>query len=162
MKIPCLVLLLVCLLMVSCEQQAELKSGQPPPGFSLYDLQGNLVHFPRDFEGKVVAIRFWADWCPYCKTEMGEIETVYREYRNRGFVILALNVAQSKDRAAKFIGKLQISYPVLLDSDSEATRKYKVVGLPTTYFVDRHGTLQNKILGEAELNTFRDMVEQLL
>ena len=162
MKIHVITLLLACLFINGCDKPVELEAGHPAPAFTLYDLQGNLLRFPEDFTGKVVAIRFWADWCPYCQTEMDEIEAVYREYGPRGFVILALNVAQTKAQAQKFIDKLNISYPVLLDVDSQATKNYHVVGLPTTFFVNRSGILQNKLLGEAELQVFREMVNTIL
>jgi peroxiredoxin len=126
--------------------------------FQLQDLQGNEVSFPQAFTGHVVVIRFWADWCPFCESEMQAIEPVYRKYLQKGLTILAVNVRQDRDTAAAFIEKLGVSYNVLLDSDGETARAYGVIGLPTTFILDRQGRLHTRIIGESTAQ----LLEQIL
>jgi cytochrome c biogenesis protein CcmG/thiol:disulfide interchange protein DsbE len=57
----------------------------------------------------VVAIRFWADWCPYCRKEMAELQPVYARLHRRGLEILAVNVAQDADTARRFVEPLGIT-----------------------------------------------------
>jgi peroxiredoxin len=117
---------------------------------------------PQGVVGQVVAIRFWADWCPFCDKEMRDIEQVYRELSDRGLRVLAVNVGQDKQTAQRFVKRLGISYTTLLDPDSETARSYGVLGLPTTFFIDRQGLVHSKILGESDAAVFRQAVEPLL
>jgi cytochrome c biogenesis protein CcmG, thiol:disulfide interchange protein DsbE len=144
-----LILLLVLLsLLPGCGEEAPaLRKGAPTPAFSLALLDGGSLRFPEDLRGKPVIIRFWADWCPFCKTEMRDIEPLFRANHERGLVILAINVRQDRARAAAFIKELGISYPVLLDQDGAVARAYGVSGLPTTLILDREGRLQGRIIG---------------
>nr|WP_178941498.1 TlpA disulfide reductase family protein [endosymbiont of Lamellibrachia barhami] len=132
------------------------------PGFILDRLESGSLDFPNALRGKVVAIRFWADWCPFCESEMKNIEPVYRQKQERGLVILAINVRQDRKTAAAFIRKLNISYDVLLDRDGEVARRYGVIALPTTFIVDRQGNLHTRILGESTSKLFHKIVEELL
>jgi cytochrome c biogenesis protein CcmG, thiol:disulfide interchange protein DsbE len=141
---------------------AGLVKGEAPPRFDLQRLDGEVMHFPEDFAGQVVVIRFWADWCPFCEGEMKAIEPVYRKYRDRGLRILALNVRQDRDTAAAFIDKLGISYDALLDQEGAVARAYGVIGLPTTFILDRQGHLATRILGESSAELFEQIVSDRL
>ena len=163
-RIPLAILSTLLLLLVSgCdEDRPTLARGQPLPGFSLQRLEGGTLDFPADLQGKLVAIRFWADWCPFCETEMRDIEPVYRQYKDRGLVILAVNVRQDRATAQRFIEKLGISYDVLLDSEGTLARAYGVSGLPTTFIADRTGRLHTRIIGESTPELFEKIIRELL
>jgi cytochrome c biogenesis protein CcmG, thiol:disulfide interchange protein DsbE len=141
-------------------------NGQPTPAFQATSLSGGNVKVPGDFSGKgagkVVAIRFWADWCPYCRKEMAELQPVYARLHGRGLEILAVNVAQDRDTAQRFIEPLGIRYPVLLDPEGVTARAYGVQALPITFLLDRHGVVRGKIVGEATPEVFERRVEELL
>jgi cytochrome c biogenesis protein CcmG, thiol:disulfide interchange protein DsbE len=153
----------VTLVLVACGEEAnKLENHQPAPAFALPDLDGKTLHFPQDLQGQVVALRFWADWCPFCAPEMRDIEPIYREWRDRGLRVLAINVHQDRVTAARFVARLGISYPVLLDEDGALARRYGVTGLPTTFVIDRTGRLHTRIIGEAAPQLFEKIVKELL
>lgn len=155
--------LLIVLAVVGCDKPApKLQGGDPARPFAAERLDGSRVRLPEDLAGKVVVVRFWADWCAFCKQEMQDVEAVYRARRDQGLVVLAVNVGQSRDTAAAFTGKLGVTYDVLLDPDSAVARLYGVTGLPTTFFIDRKGVVRAKILGESDKAVFARMVEDLL
>jgi peroxiredoxin len=143
-------------------KKAQLRIGDPPPAVTLSDLKGNKVNMPADFKGKVVVIRFWADWCPKCAEEMPVIDTIYKKYKDKGLVVLAVNTGQTKEKAEAFINNLNVSYPALLDTDTSIAKRYGVIGLPTTFIIDRSGAIKEKILGEADRNAFEKSVSGLL
>jgi len=148
--VPVLVLFLAVALLGGCGGESpRLAKGEPTPSFELATLSGNRVAFPADFEGEVVAVRFWADWCPFCEGEMRAIEPVYRKHRGQKLRILAVNVRQDRATAAAFVEPLGITYEVLLDEDGAVARAYGVSGLPTTFLIDRRGRLAARILGES-------------
>jgi peroxiredoxin len=152
-------LLISLLMLVACgDAPQHLKNGDPAPGFVLEKLQGDQSRFPEQFKGQVVALRFWADWCPFCESEMRQLEPVYRKYRDKGLTILAVNVRQDRETAAAFVGKLNISYDTLLDFEGEVARSYGVNGLPTTFIIDAEGVLRSRILGESTPEVFEQAI----
>lgn len=158
-----LCLVVLTLPLASCGERApRLQAGDPAPAFQAIDLDGRRIEFPADYDSRVVAIRFWADWCPFCEDEMTAIEPVYRRLEAQGLRVLAVNVGQNRDTAAAFVRNLGLSYDVALDERSETARRYGVIGLPTTFFVDRTGRVRSKILGESDRTTFERMVQDLL
>jgi len=158
-----ILLLAGALLLSACgEKAATLHNGEPAPAFALPDLQGNTLTFPDDLQGPVTVIRFWADWCPFCKTEMKALEPAYQALKAKGVRILAINVRQDRATAASFIDKLGISYEVLLDEEGEVARRYGVLGLPSTFFVDGKGLLRTRIIGESTPEDFTSVVNELL
>jgi peroxiredoxin len=159
---PLLVLTFALLLGGCGDEGPRLENGQAAPGFELKRLGGGTLAFPADLDGRVVAVRFWADWCPFCEEEMRDIEPLYRRYRDRGLVVLAVNVRQDPETAARFIERLGLSYQVVLDREGAVARRYGVIGLPTTFFVDREGRLVTRILGESTPDVFERIVRDLL
>jgi len=154
--------LLTAFLLGACDGETpRLAKGEPTPGFQLPRLSGGSLAFPADLEGRIVAIRFWADWCPFCESEMRSIEPIYLAYKDRGLSILAVNVRQDRVTAAAFVAPLGISYEVLLDEDGAVARAYGVSGLPTTFLVDRQGSLSRRILGESTPDVFERVVKGL-
>lgn len=155
---------LVFFFLITCGCDSEshrLKTGDPAPDFTLTDLDGNSVRLA-ELRGQVVALRFWADWCPYCKDEMKALEPVHQRLQHRDLRLLAVNVGQDRETAERFVHRLELSYPALLDPESAVARRYGVIGLPTTVFIDRGGRVRGKILGESDALTFERMVEDLL
>lgn len=157
-------LLLILPILTACDgaPTAMPRSGEAAPAFRAERLTGGTLSVPHDLQGRVLAIRFWADWCPYCKTEMQALEAIYRRLQPLGLEILAVNVAQDRDTVAAFLRSLDIGYPVLLDPDGAVARRYGVKALPMTWLVDRQGRLAGKILGEATPEAFEAQVRPLL
>jgi cytochrome c biogenesis protein CcmG, thiol:disulfide interchange protein DsbE len=138
------------------------ENGRPAPSFQAVDLTGNPVSVPGDYPGKVLAVRFWADWCLYCRKEMAELQPVYAHLRGRDLEILAVNVAQDRETVRRFVTRLGIAYPVLLDPEGAIARGYGVKALPVTVLLDRRGVVRGRIVGEASPQVFEDKVTGLL
>jgi peroxiredoxin len=156
--------LLALFLLAGCSADLPqaVKNGLPAPAFSAQTLEGQTVNFPADFKGKVVALRFWADWCPYCGPEMRDIEPIYRRLKSRGLEVVALNAGQGPDAVAKFLHNTTVGYPVLMDQSVKAVGLYGVVGLPYTYLIDRDGIVRGRIAGETTAEVFERQVTALL
>lgn len=155
--------LLLLALLAGCEQELPMiKNGASAPQFILERLDGARARFPEQYQGQVVVLRFWADWCPYCHSEMQALEPFYRQYRGQGLAILAINVMQPPETVRTFIEKLDISYEALLDRQGEVMRRYQVVGLPTTYLIDRKGVVRARIIGESTPEALTQALSGLL
>ncbi|MEJ2708381.1 MAG: redoxin domain-containing protein [Anaerolineales bacterium] len=140
------------------------RQGFSAPDFTLQTLDGETVRLS-DLRGQPVLINLWASWCPPCKAEMPAFERVYGDYHDKGFQILAVNATNQDNlnNAIQFVQDYELSFPILLDTDGEVSRQYQLNSLPTSFFVDRNGIIQQVIVGgpmsEALL---RIRVEQLL
>ena len=153
----------LAVILAACSDQPppQLGHGDSPPVFETVGLDGTNVHFPADFAGRAVVVRFWADWCKFCAGEMKAMEPIYQRYRSRNIEVLAVNAGQDRATAAAFIAKLGISYPALLDEEAAIARRYSVVGLPTTYFIGRDGKIAAKQIGEMSAEAFEQRLAAL-
>lgn len=162
-RAPWLIGSLIAALVSGCgDTTPPLTKGEPTPPFALITLSHRTITLPTDLRGQVVAIRFWADWCPFCKGEMRALEPVYLAHRDQGLRLLAINVRQDRETAAAFVAPLGITYEVLLDEDGAVARAYGVTGLPTTFILDREGRLAARILGESTPEVFEQVIKGLL
>jgi peroxiredoxin len=117
------------------------------PDFALPALSGEEIRLA-DFKDKVVLINFWATWCGPCRDEMPSMEQLWRRFKDRDFVILAISLDKgNKSQVNTFIRKLSLTYPVLLDPKEYASDRYKLFGLPTSYLIGRNGKITGKVAG---------------
>ena len=123
---------------------------QPAADFRLPSLSGGEVSLA-DFRGRLVLLNFWATWCEPCRREMPGLEHLARRYRDRGLTVLAINEDDDGGaRAARFVARYALTYPVLLDRDSAVGRRYGVRALPMSYLIDAQGRMLPAIAGARE------------
>jgi peroxiredoxin len=120
--------------------------GKEAPGFAYQDLDGNARRLA-DSKGKVVMLRFWADWCPPCSREFPLIEQAYQEMRDKGLEVIAVNVKQPEARVQDYIRNFQLSFTIALDRDGKITEQYNVKGIPMNFIINRDGILKQVIVG---------------
>ncbi|CAN7284572.1 redoxin domain-containing protein [Peribacillus frigoritolerans] len=131
-----------------------LKIGAKAPNFSLKTLDGKQVELS-DYEGKKVMLNFWATWCPPCKKEMPDMEK-YTQQAGDDVVVLAVNIDPENDVQA-FVEDNGITFTIPLDSQSAknpVNERYKILSIPTTYFIDKKGIIRNKVISAM---TLKDM-----
>jgi peroxiredoxin len=142
----------------SSSQTNGLQIGQKAPDFELKTLTGEPAKLS-SFKGKKVMLNFWATWCPPCKAEMPEMEQFYKQ-GNKDVVILAVNIDSQND-VKGFADKNGITFPILLDTDSKVNGTYQILSIPTTYFIDRNGVIQNKYTGAMKLEMMKQFTDSI-
>jgi peroxiredoxin len=135
----------------------------PAPDFTLKDISGRDVSLS-SFKGKVVLINFWGTFCVPCRKEMPSIETLYKTYKDKGFVVLAVSEDKSISNVKEFIKEYRLTFPVILDDDKKVAKQYKVSVLPVSFLIDKKGMVSRKFFGEREWTDTesKKMVEELL
>ncbi len=131
----------------SAERPAIPLPGHPAPDFSLQTLDGQTLQLS-DLHGQAVVLNFWASWCPPCRAEMPELEQAHQDNQGGGLVVLGVNQGEQQTTAADFVRQFNLTFPVVLDQDLLASRAYKVNSLPTTFFIDRNGIIQDQVTGQ--------------
>ncbi len=114
--------------------------GDPAPDFTLKNLEGEKVSLS-DFKGQPVLINFWATWCPPCRYEMPFIESAWQQYKDDGFVVLAVDVEEPISVVQRFVESFGLTFPILLDYKGEVSDMYRLRAFPTSYFVGRDGKI---------------------
>lgn len=121
--------------------------GKVAPDFSLTDMQGRQVSLSQ-YKGQVVVLNFWATWCPPCREEMPSMEKLHRDYKEKGLVMLAVNVDENGRQAVEgFLQRQPYSFPILLDTQNVAQNTYGVFRFPESFIIDRNGVVVEKIIG---------------
>jgi cytochrome c biogenesis protein CcmG/thiol:disulfide interchange protein DsbE len=127
--------------------------GKKAPVFALDDMSGKKVTLA-SYRGKALLINFWATWCAPCKIETPWLVELRNKYASQGFEILGIDTegddlkpndtagwAKNKAAVAKFVQQEKMPYPVLINGDSISTPYGGLDELPTSFFVDRKGTV---------------------
>lgn len=120
--------------------------GNLAPDFQLMDMEGQNVTLS-NLRGSPVIMNFWASWCSPCRQEMPFLQQIYEDWNNKGVILLTINLRETPSEIMQFMQSNSLSFPVLLDADASVTQNYNVVGIPTTFFVDKDGVIQAKKLG---------------
>jgi len=123
--------------------EAAAMTGTDAPNFTLKDVDGQSVDL-KSYRGKVVLVDFWATWCPPCQEEMPHLEQMHRELREKGLVVLGLDVGESAETVRDFAREHHYTFPLLLGAEPEIAAKYHVDGYPTVYMVDRAGKIAGR------------------
>jgi len=140
------------------------KEGFLAPDFVLETIIGEPYQLS-GYQGQIVLINFWASWCPPCKAEMPAMERVYRDYRNRGFVILAVNTTYQDNitTANEFALENGLTFPILMDLNGLVTGQYQVHSFPSSFFIDKNGLVDEVVIGGPMAEALlRSRVESLL
>ncbi len=120
--------------------------GTKAPDFTLRDISGTAINLS-SFEGKPILLNFWATWCPYCRKERAHLNALYSEYKDRELIIISVSIDRSVSAVKKYLKKVPSDFIILSDSDSRVASKYSVVGLPSSFLIDRSGIVQYKFTG---------------
>jgi peroxiredoxin len=143
----------------------ELREGHRTPPLRLPRLDGGVSALEEHRE-RLVIVNFWATWCTPCTLEMPTLEALWRQYRERGLVVLAVSVDRGAPRLLlePYVARLGLSFPILLDADLSASRAWRVSGLPATFVVRPGGEAVGMAVGAREWNSaeMRALLEGLL
>lgn len=117
------------------------------PSFELPTLGGGKIKLT-DYRGKVVFLNFWATWCSTCKVEMPSMQRLYDKFKAQGFEMITISVDKDQELIQPFMDEYNLTFPVLLDPDSEIAKKlYKTTGVPETFIIRQDGIIAHKAIG---------------
>lgn len=130
------------------------------PDFRLLDLEGGPVRLA-DFDTPVV-LNFWASWCQPCIQEMPDFQRLQEQYGDR-IAMIGVNDGEDLATATEFAGRTGVRYRILIDPPKSLTDgPYRLIGRPTTYYIDAQGIIRDIRVGEHDLETMRELTANLL
>lgn len=131
------------------------------PEFVRADLSGRPVDL-KAYRGKVVLLNFWATWCASCQVELPTFAEWQRDYGAQGLQILALSMDDDEKPVHARVRRLHLNFPVMMGDAKLGTQYGGVLGLPTTYLIDRDARIAYQFKGETDLAAMKARIEQLL
>ncbi len=139
----------------------ELEGTSSDGHVQLADLNGTPIRLA-DLRGKAVWINFWASWCPPCQFETPTIRAMYDKYRDRGLVIVAVQVQQTVQAGRDYANRYGLAYTIGADVTGAIFHTYHVFALPTQFFIDPDGVLRQIVNGPLSETRASQLIESIL
>jgi len=136
--------------------------GRPAPEFALPLFDGGTLR-TGDLRGKVIVVNFWASWCvPACTDEAPHLQRTWERYRDRGVVVVGVNIQDREGPARAFIRRFGQTFPNGMDHSGAISIDYGVYGVPETFVIDRRGRIVYKHAGAVTEELLASSIEPLL
>jgi len=138
---------------------AASDSTEPAPRFRAKTLNGEM--FTNDsVKGHVVLLQFWTTWCPYCRGEQSIVDKIDREFADKGVIVLAVDVGESKKTVKKYLAERPRSCRIVLAEDTNLAATYAANAFPIYVVIDRDGNVAGKQRGAAGERALRALLRR--
>lgn len=135
--------------------------GDRAPDFTITLDNGETVKLS-DLRGQIVLLNFWGTWCPPCRREMPDFEALYKDYKDEGFVVLALAERDTADKVAQFRAEEGLTFWIALDEDERINDLYAVPGQPSSFLIDQEGVIVYQTYSVVDGETVEAKILELL
>ncbi len=98
-------------------------------------------------KGQVLLVDFWASWCGPCRESFPWMTNIQAKYKDQGLKIVAINLDQERDQALDYLQKFKPGFSVLFDTDAKLPEDFGVIGMPTSFLIDRQGRIRSTHIG---------------
>ena len=122
---------------------------QPQGIAPAFDLASVTTGGPVDLglaQGRPVVLSFFASWCSSCRQELGTVASLARA-SGSSVQVIGIDVNDESSVARKLLADNHISYPVGADGEDVVASRYRLVGLPTTVFLDARHRVAGRVVG---------------
>jgi cytochrome c biogenesis protein CcmG/thiol:disulfide interchange protein DsbE len=153
---------LLPLLMLAFLSLRSIAQSEEAPSFSLPGNAGPVSLAAH--RGKVVYVDFWASWCGPCRKSFPWMNSLQQRYGAQGLVIVAINVDKKKEAAEAFLADFPPQFTIAFDPTGMTAESYRVWTMPSSYLIDRKGTLHSTHRGffDADKGRIEGQIKQLL
>lgn len=148
------------------ENDYIVKIGDKAPDFEVKYVDGTTKKLS-DYKGKVIMLQFTASWCGVCRQEMPHIEDkVWNVFKDKNFVLLGVDRGEPVDKVKWFAEKMKITYPLIMDEQSEIYTKFalKESGVTRNVVIDQEGNIVflTRLFKEYEFDNMIEKIAELL
>lgn len=146
------------------QENTVYRAGDDAPDFQLNQIShNNEMETVRlsDLEGKGIMLNFWATWCKPCEAEMPYMQELYPEYKEKGVEIVAVSLDSTELVVNRFVDQYGLTFPILHDSNHEIRDLYKVRPIPSTFFINAEGEIEDFVMGELTLEKLRGYLDEI-
>ncbi|SDN10628.1 Peroxiredoxin [Streptomyces sp. cf386] len=136
------------------------------------DLSGETIDGKQlstaDYKGKILVINVWGSWCPPCRAEAKNFQTVYEDLKGQGVEFVGINTRDTSTTPAQaFEKEFGVTYPSLYDPTGKQMLRFKKgtlnpQAIPSTLIIDRKGGIAARTLQPLSEETLRSMIKPVL
>ena len=116
--------------------------GKPAPDFTLKALSGQKINLTEYRGDQPVILFFWATWCPHCRVQLKDMTKMKPRLDEQKIKLLLVDLEEQASHVKKYMDKLKSPYDVLLDENAEVAEQYRIVGVPSFFFIDKKGQIK--------------------
>jgi thiol-disulfide isomerase/thioredoxin len=141
---------------------AAFKQGDPLPALDSYKLEGKL---PDALKGQVILLDFWASWCGPCKKSFPAMEELHKQYAGRGLTIIAVSVDEKREDMERFLKTANVSFTIVRDAAQKLVAAADISAMPTSFLIDRAGTIRyvhKGFMGDETVKQYQEQIQLLL
>lgn len=142
------------------DEREAAKVGDDAPNFVLKDLEGKEYKLS-DYKGKGVFLNFWGTYCEPCKDEMPYINNQYKQYKDQGVEVIAINVGETDLAIKKFAEQYQLSFPIVVDKKGDVQHAYRINPLPATFLINPEGKIIKYYTGPMDEKLVKEFMEMI-
>jgi len=135
--------------------------GSAAPDFKAMTTDGTAVSLS-DYSGKPVWLTFGASWCGDCRAEAPDLQATYAKYQPEGLVVLGVFIQEDAKAVSDYASRVGFTFPMVADPQTQIASRYRTMGIPTHFFIDRDGTIREIRLGGLQPQDMDALVAQLL
>jgi thiol-disulfide isomerase/thioredoxin len=133
----------------AAEAHIKAWTAKSTPSLSASDLRGGKLDL-KDYRGRVVVVNFWATWCVPCRDELPSLQKLRAMMQGKPFEVITVNYGEFPAKIEPYVTQQEIALPVLLDTQKEIAKDWKVGGLPMTFVIDAKGRARYWVFGERD------------
>lgn len=148
---------------------ASVLVGKPAPSFSLPLYERYQPDYGPNFAladhlGQPLIVNFWASWCLPCYEEAPVLQSFWNEYKDKGLLVVGIQTQDrdKRDEGREFLGRFGLTFPNVLDNDSQVSVDWGLYGVPETFFLDAHGNVVGKHIGPVTAEVLAHNAKALL
>ncbi len=134
-----------------------IDSRQPAPRFNATTIDGERFN-NETLKGKVVLIQFWATWCQYCRADQDAVDSLVKDFGNKGLVVLAVNAGESKRKVNQYLKDSPRACKIVLMQDTNLAAIFVASSYPLYVLIDREGNIAGTQRGSGGENALRNLV----
>lgn len=141
------------------------RAGDVAPDFQLKQISDNHELDTlrlSEFEGKGVMLNFWATWCKPCEAEMPFMQELYPKYKDKGVEIIAVSLDSTELVVDQFIDQYDLTFPIPHDTKGVIRDQYKVGPIPSTFFINPDGEIQEVVNGALTLDRLEGYLNEIV
>jgi thiol-disulfide isomerase/thioredoxin len=151
--------LILLVLLTAMAAFAGSDDGEPAPRFHAKTTSGES-YTNESIKGKVVLLEFWTTWCPYCKNEEALVDGIDHEFADKGLVVLAIDVAESKKKVKQYLQQNPRTCRIVLTEDTNLAAMYQANSYPIYVVIDRDGNIAGEQRGAAGERALRRLLRR--
>ena len=151
--------LIVLVILAAMAAFAGSDDGEPAPRFHAKTTSGES-YSNESIKGKVVLLEFWTTWCPYCKNEEALVDGIDHEFADKGLVVLAIDVAESKKKVKQYLQQNPRTCRIVLTEDTNLAAMYQANSYPIYVVIDRDGNIAGEQRGASGERALRRLLRR--